>query len=52
VQAQPNAKLMPPDKAVEVYRAHKDFYDGLQRAIMKATKSAPLTRMLRWRTLP
>ena len=41
VKAQPNAKLMPPDKAVEVYRAHKDFYDGLQRAIMKATKSAP-----------
>jgi hypothetical protein len=41
VQAPPNAKLMPPDKAVEVYRAHKDFYDGLQRAIMKATKSAP-----------
>ena len=41
VRPQPNAKLMPPDKAVEVYRAHKDFYDGLQRAIMKATKSAP-----------
>ena len=37
----PNAKLMPPDKAIEVYKAHKDFYDGLQRAIMKATKAAP-----------
>jgi hypothetical protein len=34
-------KLMPPQKAIEVYRAHKDFYDGLQKAIMKATKSAP-----------
>ena len=31
---------MPPHKAIEVYRAHKAFYDGLQRAIMKATKSA------------
>ena len=36
-----NEKLMPPDKAVEVYKAHKDFYDGLQKAIMKATKAAP-----------
>jgi metacaspase-1 len=41
VRPQPNAKLLPPDKAVEVYRAHKDFYDGLQRVIMKVTKSAP-----------
>jgi metacaspase-1 len=41
VTPRPNQKLMPPDKAVEVYRAHKDFYDGLQKAIMKATKSAP-----------
>ena len=41
VTPRPNEKLMPPDKAVQVYKAHKDFYDGLQRAIMKATKSAP-----------
>ena len=41
VAPRPNEKLMPPHKAIEVYKAHKDFYDGLQRAIMKATKSAP-----------
>ncbi len=40
VVPQPNERLMPPDKAVEVYEAHKDFYDGLQKAIMAATKSA------------
>jgi hypothetical protein len=41
VTARPNERMMPPDKAVEVYRAHKAFYDGLQKSIMKATKSAP-----------
>ena len=41
VVPKPSEKLMPPDKAVEVYKAHKAFYDGLQKAIMKATKSAP-----------
>lgn len=42
VTPRPNEKLMPPDKAVQVYRAHKDFYDGLQKAVVKATKSAPV----------
>lgn len=42
VDPKPSEKLMPPDKAEEVYRAHQDFYDELQKAIMKATKSAPV----------
>lgn len=33
-------KMMPPDIAKKVYADHKDFYDGLQRGVMKASKSA------------
>jgi hypothetical protein len=35
-------KLMPPEIAEKVYKDHKAFYDGLQRNVMKASKSAPL----------
>jgi hypothetical protein len=33
-------KLMPPDIAKRVYADHKDFYDQLQRDVMRASKSA------------
>ena len=33
-------KAMPPDIAKKVYADHKEFYDGLQRDVMKASKSA------------
>jgi metacaspase-1 len=33
-------KMMPPDVAKKVYADHKDFYDQLQRDVMKASKSA------------
>ena len=33
-------KLMPPEIAKRVYAEHKDFYDRLQRAVMRASKSA------------
>jgi len=33
-------KLMPPAIAKQVYADHKDFYDRLQRNVMKASKSA------------
>jgi hypothetical protein len=33
-------KLMPPEIAQKVYAEHKSFYDGLQRNVMKASKSA------------
>jgi len=33
-------KLMPPEIAEQVYADHKDFYDRLQRDVMKASKSA------------
>jgi hypothetical protein len=33
-------KLLPPAIAKQVYADHKDFYDRLQRNVMKASKSA------------
>ena len=33
-------KLMPPDIAKKVYEDHKDFYDQLQRDVVKASKGA------------
>ena len=35
------SKMMPPDVARKTYAAHKEFYDGLQKAISKATKALP-----------
>jgi hypothetical protein len=34
------AKLMPADIAKRVYAEHKEFYDGLQEQVMKASKPA------------
>lgn len=36
----PRPKLMPPDIARKVYAEHKEFYDRLQRGVMKASKAA------------
>ena len=35
----PQPRAMPPAKAAEVYRDHKDFYDGLQRGVVQARQS-------------
>jgi hypothetical protein len=35
-------KMMPPSVAIRVYRAHKAFYDGLQRAIRPASGARPV----------
>ena len=36
----PQPRAMPPAKAAQVYREHKDFYDGLQRGVAQARKPA------------
>ncbi len=36
----PQPRAMPPDKAAQVYRNHKDFYDDLQRGVAQAHKSS------------
>jgi len=36
----PRPRLMPPDVAKQVYADHRNFYDKLQREVMKASKSA------------
>jgi len=39
----PASRMMPPDIAEKVYKAHKSFYDGLQKAITrKAGKNGTL----------
>jgi metacaspase-1 len=35
------SKMMPPDIARKTYAAHKDFYDGLQKSVSKATAKLP-----------
>jgi hypothetical protein len=35
----PQPRLMPPDVAKQVYADHKKFYDDLQKAVMKESKS-------------
>jgi hypothetical protein len=37
----PQPRAMPPEKAAQVYREHKDFYDSLQRGMAKAQVSTP-----------
>jgi metacaspase-1 len=34
------SKMMPPSVAARTYTGHKSFYDGLQKAVEKASKSA------------
>ncbi len=36
------SKMMPPDIADQTYQNNQDFYDGLQRAVSKASKSGAL----------
>ena len=33
--------MMPPDVARKTYEAHKEFYDGLQTSVSKATAKLP-----------
>ena len=35
------SKMMPPDVARKTYEAHKEFYDGLQTSVSKATAKLP-----------
>src|SRR5262245_26851436 len=37
----PQPRLMPPDVAKQVYADHRKFYDDLQKAVMKESKSGP-----------